>query len=251
MAAPVEFIIGDNLVNFCADALLLNKRDAYAQAEVFVCQTTNLRTVGIVYGMRSTGKTIILRQLAGRGGYVSKSAYVSINYGRCAVEDIYAQIKILYDKGIRYFYIDEVTWADGFTDRAMEFADVWAAFRDVRIVLSGTDSLSFTFAMQESLYGRYALFTTTPMGYSEYKRTTGGDVLSFARSGGVYWPRSNVFDYMETSVVRNIFNSVAGIQRQVLIGEALRFVTLQEMYAICHGICMSITEQFICQQPTA
>ena len=239
-----EFISGSDLDAACADFMILENRDAYFQAEDFVNRSDTVRIIGIVYGMRSTGKTVILKQLAGRAGFLKESAYLTLNYEEYSVDDVYAWMKNLRKIGVKYFYIDEVTWADGFTDRAMEFADQFASTSAVRVVLSGTDSLALTFAKQSSLHSRYREFSTTRMSYPEYYRVTKGDILKYAHSGGVFWKTPNappneneLNEYLISSVVQNLRNSIKNTRRQVIVGEEIRFLEERELYAICYAIC--------------
>ena len=245
-----EFIIGEDLSALCADFLALEHRDAYYEAEEFVTRQDTVRLVGLIYGMRSTGKTVILKQLAGRSDFVSESAYLTLNYDEYSINDVYTWMKNLQRIGIKYFYVDEITWADGFADRAMGFADKFASHSSVRIILSGTDSLAFTFAKQSSLHGRYMQFSTTRMSYPEYNRITNGDILDYVRSGGVFWrnERPNaeeLEDYLHSSVVRNFLNSINATSRKVLIGEDIRFLEERELYAICCAICESVALSYV------
>lgn len=239
-----EFYIGEALGELCADFLTMPRRDAYKEVEKFVSRADTVRLIGLVYGMRSTGKTVILKQLAGRKEFLQESAYLTLNYEQYSVDDVYEWMESLRKIGIKYFYIDEITWADGFTDRAMKFADIFASVSAVRIVLSGTDSLAFTFAKQSSLHGRYLEFSTTRMSYPEYYRITKGDILKYAHSGGVFWKKPDappdedeLEEYLISSVVRNLRNSILNSSRKVMIGEEIRFLEERELYAICHAIC--------------
>jgi len=240
-----EFYTGEALKELCADFLIMPRRDAYHAAESFVNNTDTVRLIGLVYGMRSTGKTVILKQLAGRPEFLEQSAYLTLNYGEYNVDDIYIWVTNLQKTGIKYFYIDEITWADGFIDRAMAFADRFASSTSVKIILSGTDSLAFTFAKQSSLHGRYLEFGTTRMSYPEYFRLTGGNILDYVHSGGVFWKnkrpvQGECAEYLEASVVDNIYRSIRNSGRMTLAGEELRDLTKKELYAICYAICEGI-----------
>jgi len=259
-----EFIIGEDLSALCADFITMKHRDAYYEAEKFVSRTDTVRLVGLIYGMRSTGKTVILKQLAGRPDFVSESAYLTLNYDEYSINDVYTWMKNLQGIGIKYFYVDEITWADGFADRAMGFADKFASHSSVRIILSGTDSLAFTFAKQSSLHGRYMQFSTTRMSYPEYSRITNGDILDYVRSGGVFWRNERpgrmgeqfvkrttspnaeeLEDYLHSSVVRNFLNSINATNRKVLIGEDIRYLEERELFAICYAICESVALSYV------
>jgi|GEM_PF-1557250 len=248
-----EFITGGELSAACVDFIELRRRDVYDQVERFVSRGDTVRLIALVYGMRSTGKTVILKQLAGRASYLNESAYLTLNYEQYSVDDVYAWMRDLRKIGIKYFYIDEITWADGFTDRAMEFADKFASVSAVRVVLSGTDSLAFTLAKQSSLHGRYLEFSTTRMSFPEYYRVTKGDILSYAHSGGVFWKTPNsapdeaeLEEYLISSVVRNLHNSILNARRKIMVGEEIRFLEERELYAICHGICeyLSLSDMY-------
>jgi len=245
-----EFVIGEDLSALCADFLVMEHRDAYYDAKEFVSRQDTVRLVGLIYGMRSTGKTVIMKQLAGRPDFVGESAYLTLNYNEYSINDVYTWMKNLQRIGIKYFYVDEITWADGFADRAMGFADKFASHSSVRIILSGTDSLAFTFAKQSSLHGRYMQFSTTRMSYPEYHRLTNGDILDYVRSGGVFWmnERPNaeeLEDYLHSSVVRNFLNSINATNRKVLIGEDIRYLEERELYAICYAICESVALSYV------
>jgi len=60
--------------------------------------------------MRSTGKTVILKQLAGRKDFVSESAYLTLNYDEYSIDDVYTWMTNLQSIGIKYFYVDKITW---------------------------------------------------------------------------------------------------------------------------------------------
>ena len=239
-----EFVFGDELGGVCADFLAMERRDAYFQVEEYVNRTDTVRIIGLVYGMRSTGKTVILKQLSGRNEFLKESAYLTLAYDEYSIDDVYSWMKDLRKIGVKYFYIDEITWADGFIDRAMKLADMFASISTVRIVLSGTDSLAFTLAKQSSLHGRYLEFNTTRMSYPEYYRLTKGDILKYAHAGGVFWKEQNfppseteLEDYLISSVVRNLRDTIINSSRKVMVGEEIRFLDERELYAICHAIC--------------
>ena len=212
-----NFLLRDELKEACADALRYNKRDAYAVMESYT-HRTDLHKVGIVNGMRNTGKTVILLQLAGRSERDDKnniliwqqSAYITLKYKEYDMATLCFYVANLRRLGIKYIYIDEVTYADGFVDYACGLSD--KVDSQLRIVLSGTDSVGFIFAGQESLYHRYVEVKTTPMGFPEYRYLTNkNDVIDYIRSGGVFWgsdPSEAVLEeYLRTSVVENIYNT--------------------------------------------
>ena len=238
-----DFYLGEALYTEAEPSLQYQKRDAYGIMEDYLTRGDLLNKVGIVSGMRNTGKTVILMQLACSPVCRGNAAYITLNYRECDVAALCGYISTLYRRvGIRYFFIDEVTRADGFVDYANGLADKWTVGKTIKIVLSGTDSLSFALAKQESLHHRYIEAKTTPMGYREYSRLTGkGDVLDYIRSGGVFWenkPSEAVLDdYLRTSVVENIYNTIHNMRRAVPAAAKLMPLSKDGLHALCYSIC--------------
>jgi len=242
-----NFLLRDELRQACTDAVKYNKRNAYTAMETYTHQS-DLHKVGVVNGMRNTGKTVILLQLAGRGErdaqnnilYWQQSAYISLKYKEYDVATLCAYVANLRRLGIKYIYIDEVTYADGFVDYASGLSDeVDSRFR---IVLSGTDTIGIVFAEQESLYHRYVDVKTTPMGYKEYCSLTGRkDVIDYIRSGGVFWENNpnetDLEEYLRTSVVENIYNTIQNMRRVVPAAAKLVLLPKDSLFALCYSIC--------------
>ena len=153
-----SFLLGDELRTECEYALSLKRRRAYGELdEKYISNPELCNKVGIIRGLRNTGKTIMMYQFAGRPEFINQSAYIRLRYkSGVDVASLCKQIDTLYRKhGIKYFYVDEVTWADDFIDMAADFSDNWSTGSTVKIVLSGTDSLGFAFAAQHELHHRY------------------------------------------------------------------------------------------------
>ncbi|MDR0490147.1 MAG: AAA family ATPase [Oscillospiraceae bacterium] len=251
----VKFLFGKELASECTYALSLKRRRVYYELENNYINASDVcNKVGIVRGLRNTGKTIILLQLAGRREFVLQSAYTTLGYRNEAdVASLCKEIDTLYRKhGIKYFYIDEVTWAEGFVDMAADFSDSWATGNTVKIVLSGTDSLGFAFAAQHELHHRYREVLTTYMGYAEYHDLLGGNVIDFIRSGGVFWGNDTssaiLADYLNTSVVANIYNSIHNVSRIVPAATQLIGLTEDGLYSLCYAICKYAVLSMVCEK---
>jgi len=244
------FVVGDALEKRCKIALSYERRDAYFEMERFCTDFTLHGKVGIVYGMRNTGKTIILQQLAGRKDCIMDSAYITLHYKQCNIQKVYEWIDNLRLMGVKYIFIDEVTWADGFIDFSAPLADDWGSDEGVKIVLSGTDSLAFSWVGNSVLYHRFVRTRTTWMGFPEYRRIKGGDVISYIRSGGVFWegnvPYENRLEtYLKTSVVDNIFNTMRNIDKATVDVELLIEFSKEDLFALCYAICESLTINYV------
>ena len=240
--APLKFIVGDELKELCQASLQKKRRNAYDEMTEFLDNTELHNKLGVVYGLRNTGKTVILQQLAGHPDRVDKSAYISLKYRQCKVWELEKPIGKLMEKGYKYFYLDEVSWAESFVDQSMGLSDL---FTPVKIVLSGTDSLSFRLAANDTLYHRVVFTRTTWMPFDEYCRITENpSILQYLMHGGVFWEdktATNIKKYIETSIVDNIYNTIRNVDREYVGRDLLLGLTKRELYNIVYGICESVT----------
>ena len=185
--------------------------------------------VCLVFGLRRTGKTTMLRQAIAR---MNKEDLSRTTYIKARRSDTMAMmnrdLKKLFDAGFRYVFIDEVTLMRDFIDSAALFSDVFAAM-GMKIVLSGTDSLGFWLAMDQELYDRAKPIHITFIPYREYSRLLGIDSIDeYIRYGGTLRAGELAFDdedvnaqdasfrddestrrYIDTAICKNIQHSLA------------------------------------------
>lgn len=218
---------GDLLIPFAESAARYQKRDCYKILESYVHGGTEDR-VCILYGLRRTGKTTLIKQLLNslEGEMFLRSAYI-----KCRTADTVASLNrdlgLLRSAGYRYIFIDEVTLISDFIDSASLFSDVYSA-GGMKIVLSGTDSLSFRFALKEELYDRAVTIHTTYIPFREHSRLLGiDDIDEYIRYGGTLRAGEIDFDsaevmaeeasfrddestrhYIDTAIARNIQRSL-------------------------------------------
>ena len=152
--------IGDDLLRFAEPVKAFKKREIYEQLEAYLNSPVNDR-VFILYGLRRTGKTTMIRQavLSMSPDMQQRSAFIQISPEQ-TLASLNHDLKLLEAAGIRYVFIDEVTLLSDFIEGAALFSDIFAA-SGMKIVLSGTDSLGFLFAEDEQLYDRCFLLHTT------------------------------------------------------------------------------------------
>ena len=203
-------------------------RDCFDQLEGYLYGKEYDR-VCLVFGLRRTGKTTMLRQAIGRmtKENLSRTAYIKARRND-NMAMMNRDLKKLFDAGFRYVFIDEVTLMEDFIDSAALFSDVFAAM-GMKIVLSGTDSLGFWLAMDQELYDRAKPIHTTFIPYREYSRLLGIDSIDeYIRYGGTLRAGELAFDdedvnaqdasfrddestrrYIDTSICRNIQHSLA------------------------------------------
>ena len=107
--------------------------------------------VFVIYGLRRTGKTTMIRQILTELPETEfrKAAFIQVR-SRDTLEDIDEDLRQLETKGFKYVFIDEVTLMEDFIEGAALFSDIYAS-SGMKIVLSGTDSLGFAFSKEEQL----------------------------------------------------------------------------------------------------
>lgn len=203
------------------------KRDCFSQLEDYLYSGEKSR-ICLVYGLRRTGKTTMLRQAVANMTQEdrSKSAYIKVRR-KDTMAMLNRDLGRLFDAGYKYVFLDEVTLMNDFIDSAALFSDVYATM-GMKIVLSGTDSLGFWLAMDEELYDRAKLIHTTFIPYREYSRLLGIDSIDeYIRYGGTLRAGEINFEdrelntedasfrndeatrrYIDTAICRNIQHSL-------------------------------------------
>lgn len=221
-------IIGKGLEAMSQGVKNWELRDCFDQLEGYLYGKEYDR-VCLVFGLRRTGKTTMLRQAIGRmtKENLSRTAYIKARRND-NMAMMNRDLKKLFDAGFRYVFIDEVTLMEDFIDSAALFSDVFAAM-GMKIVLSGTDSLGFWLAMDQELYDRAKPIHTTFIPYREYSRLLGIDSIDeYIRYGGTLRAGELAFDdedvnaqdasfrddestrrYIDTAICRNIQHSLA------------------------------------------
>ena len=178
--------------------------------------------VFIIYGLRRTGKTTMIRQILTElsDEQFNKAAFIQVRT-KDTLADIDRDLRILEEQGYQYVFIDEVTLLDDFIEGAAMFSDIYAS-SGMKIVLSGTDSLGFAFSGEEQLYDRCVLLHTTFIPYREFERVLGirgideyiryGGTMSL---GGTHYNIDATFadadsteGYIDTAIAKNIQHSL-------------------------------------------
>lgn len=180
----------------------------------------------IIYGLRRTGKTTMIRQILTELPQTEfgKAAFIQVTSGD-TLADVDSDLRKLEKSGYRYIFIDEVTLMEDFVEGAALFSDIYAS-SGMKIILSGTDSLGFAFTREEQLYDRCILLHTTFIPYREFERVLGvcgideyiryGGTMSL---GGINYNDDTPFsdpkhteEYIDTAIARNIQHSLRTYQ---------------------------------------
>ena len=195
--------------------------------------------VFILYGLRRTGKTTLIRQVISEmpQEMLINTAFIQIN-ANVDLAKINMDLKQLYKQGYKYVFIDEVTLMEDFIDGAALFSDVYAT-SGMKIVLSGTDSLGFMFSEDQELYDRCFMLHTTFIPYREFEAVLGiqgidnyiryGGTMSlggvkYNQEGMTFATKKSTDEYVDSAIAKNIQHSLKNYQQ----GE--RFRHLSELY---------------------
>lgn len=216
---------GETLRSFAKSVRGYRRRECFQQLCDYVYGDPQDK-VFILYGLRRTGKTTMIRQIFAemRDTELVKAAFIQIT-AKDTLADVNRDLKILEAHGFRYVFLDEVTLMEDFIEGAALFSDVFAAC-GMKIVLSGTDSLGFLFTEDEQLYDRCVLLHTTFIPYREFETVLGihgideyiryGGTMSL---GGIHYNENSTFaskektdEYVDTAIARNIQHSLRRYQ---------------------------------------
>ena len=212
---------GETLRSFAKSVRGYRRRECFQQLCDYVYGDPQDK-VFILYGLRRTGKTTMIRQIFAemRDTELVKAAFIQIT-AKDTLADVNRDLKILEAHGFCYVFLDEVTLMEDFIEGAALFSDVFAAC-GMKIVLSGTDSLGFLFTEDEQLYDRCVLLHTTFIPYREFETVLGihgideyiryGGTMSL---GGIHYNENSTFaskektdEYVDTAIARNIQHSL-------------------------------------------
>lgn len=220
-------LFGEALLKMAQTASQYERRDCFSKIQDFL-KTPAADKVCLVFGLRRTGKTTLLKQLIlAMSEEEQKSAIYIKASTENTIEELNADLKLANKLKYKYVLIDEITLIEKFIDNAALLSDVYAV-QGMKIVLSGTDSLGFWFAQNEELYDRAVTIHTTFVPFREYSRLLKiDDIDEYIRYGGTLKAGetnfedsdANAFDasfrtdestrrYIDTAIAQNIQHSL-------------------------------------------
>lgn len=224
-AFKANILTNDVLKKYTLAVSKYKKRELYQNLHKYVYEENNDK-VFILYGLRRTGKTTLIRQIISEMNEAdfSKTAFIQIN-SKITLADINQDLNYLMDHGYKYVFIDEVTLIEDFIQGAALFSDIFVAC-GMKIVLSGTDSLGFFFAEDEHLYDRCIFLHTTFIPYKEFEEVLGingideyicyGGTMSLS---GINYNEKSTFankkssdEYVDSAIAKNIQRSLVCYQ---------------------------------------
>lgn len=214
-------IKGDALRFFANQSSGFGRRECFHLLQDYIAGAFPDKVL-ILYGLRRTGKTTMMRQAISEmpDECLAKTAFIQVVPG-VTLADINTDLKILASQGFQYIFIDEATLLADFIEGAALFSDIFASC-GMKIILSGTDSLGFLFSEDSQLYDRCVMLHTTFIPYREFERLLGihgideyiryGGTLSL---GGSHYNEHSTFstvkstdEYVDSAIAKNIQHSL-------------------------------------------
>lgn len=213
-------VTGTGLQALANSVAKYGKRDCFRTLQKFVAGSYDGK-ICILYGLRRTGKTTLLFQMLSELP-IEKTAYIKVQ----TTDDmsrLTKDLKVLFELGYRYVFIDEITLLNDFIDTAAVLSDVFSMM-GMKIVVSGTDSLGFAMANRDELYDRSVTIHTSFIPFREYAQLLNiRSVDSYIEYGGTLKMENMSFDdpdaafdevafrddestrkYIDTAISRNI-----------------------------------------------
>lgn len=214
--------------------------------------------VFIIYGLRRTGKTTMIRQILTElsDAEFKKAAFIQVK-SKDSLADVDRDLRLLEENGYKYVFIDEVTLMEDFIECAAIFSDIYAS-SGMKIVLSGTDSLGFAFSKEEQLYDRCILLHTTFIPYREFEEVLGihgideyiryGGTMSL---GGINYNTDATFadlktteEYIDTAIAKNIQHSLKMYQYGGHFRQLLDLYERGELTNVINRVVENINHSF-------
>ena len=216
-----DVLIGKALKPLTESVRGFERRSCYRELESFLEQSYPGK-VFILYGLRRTGKTTLIRQAIASlpDREFDRAAFIQVKSG-ITLGEINADLRWLRDHDYKYVFIDEITLAEDFIEGAALLSDIYAT-SGIKIVLSGTDSLGFLLSESEELYDRCILLHTTWIPYREFERVLSiKGIDEYIRYGGTmslggkhynepvtFKTRKSTDEYIDSAIARNIQHSL-------------------------------------------
>lgn len=214
--------------------------------------------VFIIYGLRRTGKTTMIRQILTEisDTEFKKAAFIQVR-SKDTLTDVDVDLRVLEEKGFKYVFIDEVTLIEDFIEGAAIFADIYAS-SGMKIVLSGTDSLGFAFSKEEQLYDRCIMLHTTFIPYREFEEVLGikgideyiryGGTMSLGginyNSGTPFSNSKTAEEYIDTAIAKNIQHSLKMYQYGRHFRQLLDLYEKGELTNVINRVVENINHSF-------
>lgn len=254
-------IIGNGLKALCSQVKDYKKRDCYDKLYNYINRKVDGK-VCILYGLRRTGKTTLLFQVMNELP-IEKIAYIkALTTDNMAM--LIKDLNILFNKGYKYVFIDEITLLEDFINTAAILSDYFA-LSGMKIVLSGTDSLGFAMANKDELYDRSVMVHTSFISFKEYKRILNiNSIDTYIEYGGTLKIENMNYDdidykndevsfandestrkYIDSSIARNIQHTLKNDKFGSYFNELIDLYEHNELTNVINRLIESMNHEFV------
>lgn len=186
-----------------------NRRDQFNDLYTGAKQSSKIVAL---YGLRRTGKTVLLIQLAQK--LISEGndvCYILVSKNAKALDlfNLLDKIRNKYD----YIIIDEITYLEGFVCWANQL-EMYNNTK-TRIIIAGTQSFALYMAKNDILLDRVEFIDTTYISFKEYNRLfKNTNLIDYIQNGGVLnrsYLSKELKTYIDSSIIENIVNTLGTI----------------------------------------
>ena len=254
-------VTGTGLQALANSVAKYGKRDCFSTLQKFVTGSYDGK-ICILYGLRRTGKTTLLFQMLSELP-IEKTAYIKVQ----TTDDmsrLTKDLKVLFELGYRYVFIDEITLLNDFIDTAAVLSDVFSMM-GMKIVVSGTDSLGFAMANRDELYDRSVTIHTSFIPFREYARLLNiRSVDSYIEYGGTLKMENMSFDdpdaafdevafrddestrkYIDTAISRNIQHTLKNDHHGEYFNQLRELYEKGELTNVINRIVQHMNHRFV------
>lgn len=249
---------GQELLDFVEPVRSYKKRECFSVLQEYIYGNSTDR-VFILYGLRRTGKTTLIRQaiLEMAEEMLAQTAFVQIT-SQVDLAKINLDLCRLKKLGYRYVFIDEVTLMEDFIEGAALFSDIFAS-SGMKIVLSGTDSLGFVFSEDRELYDRCFMTHTTFVPYREFESVLGikgideyiryGGTMSlggvqYNQIGMTFATSESTKEYVDSAIASNIQHSLKNYQNGTHFRQLAELYEANELTSAINRIVEDMNHRF-------
>ena len=251
----------DDLIPLCKVVAKYKKRECFEYLRSYIEGSYEGR-VCILYGLRRTGKTTMLFQMISELP-LDKTAYIKVQTTD-TMSSLTKDLEKLNKLGYCYIFIDEITLLEDFINTAAVLSDIFSMI-GMKIVLSGTDSLSFAMADRDELYDRDVMIHTSFIPFKEYARLLNIPLVdTYIEYGGTLKKENMSFDdedirfdevsfrddestrkYIDTAISRNIQNALKNNRFGLYFNALLELYDKNELTNVINRIIESMNHQFL------
>ena len=254
-------ISNNNLLFLYEKVKTYKKRDCFQSLEKFI-KESNCGKICAIYGLRRTGKTTLIFQMLGELP-IDKTAYIKVQVTD-SMANLTKDLYTLHNAGYKYVFIDEITLLSDFINTAAVLSDVFSMM-DMKIIVSGIDSLGFMMASRDELYDCCIMVHTSFIPFREYYRLLNiHSIDKYIEYGGTLKMENMSFDdsdinndevsfrndestrkYIDTAISRNIQNTLKNDHYGEYFNQLKELYNNGELTNVINRIVENINHDFL------